>query len=166
VLSLVLALAVSQAEPPPESRARPAPAEVALSVPVRATLSIVGGVLGAAAGLGLTLLLVSPNPNLDSKFATAAMGALLTTGAVFTIHEVLGGRGEVALAILAGLGSFAVAAAVAGAIDGNVPMGPILIAAIGALPASGLVALSLEATSPAARKVDLFVAPTGLLVRF
>jgi hypothetical protein len=166
MLALALALALSQVELPPEATATPAPQRLAVSVPMRATLSVLAGVVGAAAGLGLSLALVGGNPLLDVKFATAAMCALLTVGGVFTVHQLLGGRGEVALAVVVGLAAFAFAALGANAIDGTVPLGPILIASLGGLPAAGLVMLSLEGTSPRERKVELLAAPTGLLVRF
>ncbi len=167
MLALVLAAALAQAEPPPEPRAAPPPPPVSSTLGFRIGLSAAGGVVGAAAGLGVTLLLVSGNPALDSRFATAAMCALLVSGGVFSVHQVLGGRGEVALAILAGVLSYAAAAGVVAAIDAStVPLGPILLAAIGLVPAAGLSILGLETTSPDKRRAELFVAPTGLLVRF
>jgi len=172
VLALLLAASLAQAEPPPEPEPLPPPpprqVQVGPSLGLRVGLSALAGVAGAAVGLGLTLALVSGNPLLDSRFATAAMCALLVTGGVFTVHQALGGRGEVALAILGGVLSYAAATAVVAAIDtGSVPLGPILIASIGLVPAAGLAILSLEGTSTDPRlRASLTVGPGSLLVRF
>jgi hypothetical protein len=166
VLALVLAVSLSQAEPPPETRAYPPRPQVEVSVAVRVALGLAAGVLGAAAGLGLSLAVASGNPQLDVSFSTAALAALLVTGGVFTVHEALGGRGEVTLALALCLASFAVAGVVAQRLDGTAPLTPILVASLGALPASGLAVLGLELTSPPRRGVSVLVGPGGLVVRF
>lgn len=170
--SLVLMLALSQTgllpdaqpEPPPEARLIPQPqAPEPPSVVTRSLLATGGGTLAGGAALGLSLLLVGQNANFDPTFATAALASLLITGVAFTIHEALGGRGEITLSFLLTAVMMAGAAVLATAIDASRPMAPILTAAIGSLPAAAAAVFGLEATSPKAKpRVAVSVGPTGI----
>lgn len=168
--SLVLLLALSQTELPPDALA-PLPPPVAPQEekqppepPSVVTRTLLSGAAGTAAGgvsLGIALLLVGDNPLFDPTFATAALASLMITGVVFALHEALGGRGEITLALLFTSIVMAGAAGLAVAIDGSRPMTPILTAAIGSLPAAAAAVFGLEATSPKPKRVTIAIGPTG-----
>lgn len=179
-LSLVLVLALSQAdlrppdsapsptELPPEARLTPRPPPPAPpSVFARSLLATGGGTLAGGASLGIALLLVGTNPNFDPTFATAALASLLITGVAFTIHEALGGRGEVTLSFLLTAVVMAGAAGIATALDSGRTMGPVLTAVIGSLPAAAAAVFGLEATSPKPRPTPaVVVTPTSFRATF
>jgi hypothetical protein len=164
MLSLVMALALSQAVPelPPEARVTPQPqAPAPPSVFTRSLLATGGGTLAGAASFGIAMLLVGQNQRFDPTFATAALSALLITGVAFTIHEALGGRGEITLGFLLCAVVMAGAAGLAFAIDDTHQLSPVLTMAIGSVPAAAAAVFGLEGTSPQARaKVQL--TPTGI----
>lgn len=155
MLSLVLALALSQVEPvepPPETRlAPPVEAPAPPSVVTRTLLSTGGGALAGAAGLGIAMLLVGANPSFDSVFATAALSALLITGVSFTLHQALGGNGEITLAFLGCALLVAGAAGLALAINPTRDLAPYLLTAIGSIPAAAAAVIALEGTTPKAK---------------
>lgn len=149
MLSLVLALALSQAEPPPESRLVPPPeAPAPPSVVTRTLLSTGGGALAGAASLGIAMLLVGANPAFDSVFATGALSSLLITGVAFTLHQALGGSGEITLAFLGCAVLVAGAAGLALAINPSRDIAPYLLTAIGSVPAAAAAVFALEGTTP------------------
>jgi len=163
MLALVLFLSVSQVAPPTP---QPQPGDTA-TVATRAAWSGAAGLVGAGAGLGISLLFSFANPSFDAKFATSALSALLIAAAVVTVHEALGGRGEIVFAIVCSLGIMALSGVLAEAMDGGVPKTPILIAAMGAVPASALSVLVLEASSPKPKsKVQVLATAGGLVVTF
>lgn len=164
MLSLVLALALSQAEPPPEARLTPQPQPPAPpSAVTRSLLATGGGTLAGAASLGIALLLVGQNTRFDATFATAALSSLLITGVAFTIHQALGGRGEITLAFLACAVLMAGAAWLAVAIDNGHGLAPVLTMAIGSLPAAAGAVLALEGTTPQSKsRVQIALGPTGI----
>ena len=174
--SLVLMLALAQTallpdaqpEPPPEARLTPQPQPPEPpSVFTRSLLATGGGTLAGGAALGLSVLLVGQNANFDPTFATAALASLLITGVAFTIHEALGGRGEITLSFLMTAVVMAGAAVLATAIDSSRPMAPILTAAIGSLPAAAAAVFGLEATSPKPKtRVAVSVGATGIYGTF
>lgn len=177
MLSLVLALALSQSEPPlpplteppPEARLVPQPeAPPPPSVLTRSLLSTGVGTLGGPAALGIAMLLVGSNPNFDAVFASAALAALLVTGGAFTLHEALGGRGEITLSFLACAVVMAGAAGIALAANPTREYAPYLTIGIGSLPAAAAAVLALEATSPAPRKraIAITLTPTGVMGTF
>lgn len=176
MLTFVLALAVSQveppppmppAEPPPETRYVPPPPKKAPPSPeLRVGLGVGGGTLAGGVGLGISLLLAGQNAAFDTSFATAALSALLVAGAAFSIHQALGGNGEVILAFLGSAAMMAGAAGIALAIDPGQPLTSVLVAAIGSAPAAGAAILVLELTTPNARpqspRIALHFAPNGV----
>lgn len=168
MLSLALALVLTQAELPPEARVTPQPAaKPPPSVVTRSLLATGGGALAGGASLGIALLLVGQNQNFDPTFATAALASLLITGVAFTIHEALGGRGEITLGFLLCTVVMAGAAGLAVAIDGSRDMAPILTAAIGSVPAAAAAVFGLEGTSPQPKsRVQIAVGPTGIMGTF
>lgn len=170
---LVLALTLSQVELPPEARARPEVAAAAQpTVWTRALLSGGAGALAGGAALGLSWMLLSGNPSVgsfDPTFANAALGTLLISGVAFSVHQSLGGQGEVLLALLLVGATMAGTSALAQALDGSLPLTPILATAMGALPAAALAVLGLELTSPAPKTVApvrLAVGPGALHLTF
>jgi hypothetical protein len=171
MLSLALALALSQvepAEPPPETRLTP-PAEAPAppSVVTRTLLSTGGGALAGAAGLGIAMLLVGANPNFDAVFATAALSALLITGVSFTLHQALGGNGEITLAFLGCALLVAGATGLALAINPSRDIAPYLLTAIGSIPAAAGAVIALEGTTPQAKpKPRLAIAFNGVYGTF
>lgn len=180
-LSLVLMLAISQTdlrppepvpspnELPPEARLtpQPPPPEPPSGV-ARSLLATGGGTLAGGASLGLALLLVGNNVNFDPTFATAALASLLITGVAFTIHEALGGRGEITLSFLLTAVVMAGAGALSAALmNGDRIMGPVLAAAMGSLPAAAAAVFGLEATSPKSKnRVAVTFGPTGFRATF
>ena len=173
--SLVLLLVLSQngllpeplPEPPPEARLTPQPEpRPPASVFTRSLLATDGGTLAGGAALGIALLLVGQNANFDPTFATAALASILITGVAFTIHEALGGRGEITLSFLLTAVVMAGAALVATAIDSSRLMAPLLTTAIGSLPAAAAAVFGLEATSPKPRRITVAVGPTGIIGTF
>ncbi|MFZ5441815.1 MAG: hypothetical protein ACOZQL_17560 [Myxococcota bacterium] len=177
MLSLVLALALTQAEAPPAALPEP-PRELRVapqppppeppSVWTRALLGTGLGTLAGPAAFGISYLLVSRNPNFDLTFATAALSSLLISGVAFSVHSALGGRGEVTLGFLATVAVMAGAAGLASAIDSSREVAPLLTVAIGSLPAAALAMLALEGTNPQRKpaRVQVAFAPTGLVGRF
>lgn len=175
-LSCVLLLALSQTGLPPELEPAPIPVPQAspepkprepASVVTRVLLGTGGGTLAGAASLGLAVLLVGNNPNFDPTFATAALSALLITGVAFAIHEALGGRGEITLALLFTSIVMASAGGIASAISGDRTLAPVLTAAIGSLPAAAAAMFGLEATSPKPKaRIAIAFGPTGFSGRF
>jgi len=162
MLSLFMALALSQAELPPEARLTPtAAAPPPPSVVTRSLLATGGGALAGGASLGIALLLVGQNQRFDPTFATAALSALLITGVAFTVHEALGGRGEITLGFLLCAVVMAGAAGLAIAIDSTRELAPVLTMAIGSIPAAAAAVFGLEGTSPQAR-AKVRVSPTGI----
>lgn len=159
--SCVLLLALSQTGLPPELPPEPA------SVLTRTLLGTGGGALAGAASLGIAVLLVGNNPNFDPTFATAALSSLLITGVAFAIHEALGGRGEITLALLFTSIVMASAGGIASAITGDRTLAPVLAAAIGSVPAAAAAMFGLEATSPKPKvRIALAFGPTGFSGRF
>lgn len=146
-------------EPPPErERTKPAP-----TIWPRAMLSGAGGVAGAGAALAISLAFTGANPSFDVNFATAALGSLLVTGVAFSIHQAMGGRGEITLALLLSIAAMAGSAALSSRLDGTVPRTPILTAAIGAVPAAALAVFALEGTTPKPRRgPQIAFGPLGL----
>jgi hypothetical protein len=179
-LGLVLTLALAQVdpspvdpvpaqnEPPPEARLTPPPpAPAGPSVLTRSLLSTGGGTLAGGAALGIGLLLVGGNPLFDPTFATAALSALLVTGVAFSIHAALGGKGEITLALLIASAVMAGAGLAATAITSDRLLAPVVVAAIGALPAAALATFGLEGTSPKPKtRVAISVAPNGVFATF
>ena len=177
-LSLVLLLALSQTDPllpdspplprelPSEARLIPPPAPPAPpSVVTRSLLAIGGGTLAGGVSLGIAVLLVGSNPNFDPTFATAALASLLITGVAFAIHEAMGGRGEITLALLLTAAVMAGSAGLAIAIDKN--NSAVLTAAIGSLPAAAAAVFGLEITSPKSKaRVAVAFGPTGFRATF
>jgi hypothetical protein len=178
MLSLVLALALTQSEPPllptpeeppPEARLTPPPEAPPPPSPVtRSLLSAGGGTLGGPAALGIAMLLVGSNPRFDAVFASAALASLLITGVAFTIHQALGGRGEITLSFLACAALMAGAAGIALAANPQRDLAPYLTIGIGSIPAAIGATLALEGTSPAPRKraIALTVTPVGVMGSF
>jgi hypothetical protein len=164
VLGLVLLVALSQVDPPSVTE----PKVSGPNVLTRAVWSGAAGVAGASAALGIGLLLYQSNSALDVKFATAALAGLLLGGLAVTLHEALGGRGEVVLGLIASLGVMALSGVVAEALDGGMPRTAVLTVAMGALPAAVLTVLALEGTSPKPKTPRVTVVPlgTGLAVLF
>jgi peptidoglycan/LPS O-acetylase OafA/YrhL len=134
----------------------------------RVFLSTGAGVLGSGAGLGIALAFSLPNPTFDSKFATSALCALLVAGGAFLVHQAMRGQGEVMFGLLGSIVAMVAATFVANAIDQTVPTGPILTAAIGALPGAALAVLGLELSSTNRRRAPVKVsfAPTSVVVAF
>lgn len=180
MLSLVLALALSQSEPPllptdpmgeppPEARLVPQPEPPpGPSVVTRSLLSTGGGSLGGPAALGIAMLLVGSNPRFDAVFASGALASLLITGVAFTLHQALGGRGEITLAFLACAALMAGAAGIALAANPTREYAPYLTIGIGSIPAAAAAVIALEGTSPAPRKraIALSFTPTGVMGTF
>lgn len=176
-LSLVLLIALSQAEVPPEALPTPGEQPPAarpvdkgdknerepISPVTRSLLAGGGGALAGGASLGIALLLVGSNPNFDPTFATAALATLMITGVTFALHQALGGQGEITLSFLLTAIVMAGAGALGAAIgQGHRTLSPVLAAAIGSVPAAGAAVFALEATTPKARKkVALAFGPTG-----
>ena len=154
---------MEEEEPAPRPRPSDPP-----SLASRVLFTGLGAVAGSAAGLGLSAALTAPSPALDTTFANAMLSALLLTGVGFTVHEAMGGRGEIMLALLSSVVIMGASAAIANAIDRTVPTAPILTSVIGTLPAAALVVLSLEGTSTGRRHLRTSLAPAphggGLLV--
>lgn len=182
-LGLLLALSLSQAgdappveplpsqnEPPPEARVTPpAPQPQGVSVVTRALLAGAGGTLAGGASLGIGLLLVGGNAGLDPLFSTAALASLLVSGVAFSIHAALGGRGEITLAFIVAAAVMAGAGALSAALTQERFLGPILVAAIGSLPAAAAATFALEGTSPRPKRlpgVAVTFAPNGLFATF
>jgi hypothetical protein len=151
MMPVVLALALAQLEFPNENQAVATPGPPAAPVLTRSLLAIGGGTLAAGAALGISALLVGANPGFDPTFANAALGAMLVAGVSFSVHQAMGGRGEVLLALLFSSVVMAGAAGLATAIDGGQPLTPILTTAIGALPAAAAAVLGLELSTPQPR---------------
>lgn len=178
--SLVLALALSQtdlrppesapspSELPPEARLTPQPEPPAPpSVFTRSVLATGAGTLAGGASLGIALLLVGGNVNFDPTFATAALASLLITGVAFTVHEALGGRGEITLSFLLSAVVMAGAAVLGTALDSERMMSAVLTAAIGSLPAAAAAVFGLEGTSPKVKsRVAVVFGPTGFRATF
>ena len=176
MLSLALALMLGQAaeptpppvepapEPPPEARVVPMPEMPPGPSPVtRSLLSAGGGSLGGPASLAIALLLIGQNPNFDPVFATGALSSLLITGIAFSLHQALGGGGEITLSFLGCALAMAGAAGLSLAIDPTKQIAPYLTVAIGSIPAAVLAVVGLEGTTPKARKGPrLVVAPNGV----
>jgi hypothetical protein len=178
---LVLALAVAQAEPvpvdpvppqqeaPPEARVTPPPPPRAgPSVLTRSLLSTGGGTLAGGAAVGIALILTGGNPLFDPTFASAALSSILVAGVAFSIHAALGGRGEITLAFLLTAAAMAGTGMIVNAITQDRVTGPLLVAAIGALPAAALATLALEGTSPKPKTTGATfnLAPTGVYGTF
>ena len=174
--SCVLLLVLSQTGLPPELQPEPIPLPrsapepkppVPASVLTRTLLGTGGGALAGAASLGIAVLLVGNNPNFDPTFATAALASLLITGVAFAIHEALGGRGEITLALLFTSIVMASAGGIASAITGDRTLAPVLAAAIGSVPAAAAAMFGLEATSPKPKaRIAIAFGPTGFSGRF
>jgi peptidoglycan/LPS O-acetylase OafA/YrhL len=177
MLALVLALSVGQIDQPLDQPPAPVeqPVDAALKptafkppdVAQRSVLSGLAGIAGAGVALGLTLGFAAGNAQFDTKFSTAALGAILVTGGAFTVHQMLGGRGEITLALLGAIVGMGLGALVANLADQSVPLVPILTAVIGSVPAAALTVLSLEGTTPLPRQpVRISMLPSGILVTF
>lgn len=169
MVSLALALLLSQAELPPEARLPPPPpAGPQVSVVTRALLSGGGGVLAGGASLGIAYLLAGQNANFDLTFAAAGLSAIMISGVAYTIHEVLGGRGEITLGFLFSALAMAGAAAIAYAVNPERDIAPLLAVGIGTVPAAVATVLGLEGTSPNKKPsaVQVNVGPTGISGRF
>lgn len=181
-LGLLLALSLSQAEArpvepipapqelPPEARVTPPePPRQGVPVVTRALLAGGGGTLAGGASMGIALLLVGANVGLDPTFATAALASLLVSGVAFSIHAALGGRGEIMLAFLISAAVMAGAGALSAAVSQDRLLAPILVAAIGSLPAAAAATFALEGTSPRPRRVPglaVSFGPTGFFATF
>jgi hypothetical protein len=165
MLALALTLALSQSELP-EARVIPGPPEAIVpSVLTRSLLATSAGTLAGPVSLGIALLLVGQNERFDPTFATAALSSLLVTGAAFTIHQMLGGRGEITLGFLLCAAVMAGAGGLASAINPSRDVAPILVVAIGSLPAAAAAVLGLEGTSPQQKpkaRLAMTFAPNGV----
>ncbi|PZR15028.1 MAG: hypothetical protein DI536_09635 [Archangium gephyra] len=182
MLTLALVLALGQVEPPPpmplpepepppeSTYVPPAPTKPPPSPELRIGLGIGGGTLAGGAGLGIALLLTGQNSAFEPTFATAALSALLVAGVAFSIHQALGGNGEIILAFLGSAAMMGVAAGIAVAVDPGQPVGAILVAAAGSLPAAGAAVTLLELTTPNAKPktgtVSFNLAPNGVYGTF
>ena len=171
MVSLALALLVSQVELPPEARVTPSePERPQVSVVTRALLSGGGGVLAGGASLGIAYLLAGQNAGFDITFAAAGLSAIMISGVAYTIHEVLGGRGEITLGFLFSALAMAGATAIAYAVNPQRDIAPILAVGIGTVPAAVVAVLGLEGTSPTPKKtpapVQVAVGPTFISGRF
>jgi hypothetical protein len=178
MVSLILALALAQTEPPlvptpeeppPEARLIPPPEAPPPPSPVkRSLLSAGGGALGGPAALGIAMLLVGANPRFDSVFASGALASLLITGVAFTLHQALGGHGEITLSFLACAAIMAGSAAIALAANPGREIAPYLTIGIGSIPAAVAATLALEGTTPQPRKkaIALTVTPAGVMGTF
>lgn len=168
MLALVLVVALSQTELPPEARQEPGPPEpVPPSLLTRSLLSGGGGVLAGSASLGITMLLMRENPNFDLTFATAGLSSLLITGAVFALHQVLGGQGEITFSFLLTALVMAGSAGIAAAIGGGREITPIYVAAIGSVPAAAAAVFALEITTPKKKRpLTVGLGPTGIYGSF
>ncbi len=119
----------------------------------RILLSGGAGVAGAGLALGAMFLFSdvrnrvnSNGASFDLVFGTAALGSVLVAGVALAVHQVLGGRGEPALAALGSVACMMVTALAVGAARVDQQTGAIMVAAIGALPAAISVTAILEAT--------------------
>lgn len=167
-LALVLAIALGQADLPNEARLTPnPPPPPPPSTVARILLAGAGATLASGASLGVTLLLLEPNPRLDATFATAALSTLLVTGAAFAIHQALGGHGEISLSFLFTAIIVAGTAGIVAAVPHDTRLTPFFITAVGAIPAAAAAVLGLELTNPqASHRVSATVGPTGLRMTF
>jgi hypothetical protein len=116
------------------------------------------GIVGAGAAFGLVMLFADVRSRVttsgtafDTVFATAALGSLLVAGFSVAAHQLLGGRGEVALAALASVACMAVVGLAVNVAQFDPTTGSALVAAIGAVPAAVSVTAVLEATGALAR---------------
>lgn len=181
MLSLALVLALSQTEPPlpiPSSQPSEPPPEARLvpqpepppgpSAVTRSLLSTGGGSLGGPAALGIAMLLVGSNPRFDAVFASGALASLLVTGVAFTLHQALGGHGEITLSFLACAVVMAGAAGIALAANPTREYAPFLTIGIGSIPAAAAAVIALEGTTPAPRKnaIAVRLTPTGVMGTF
>jgi hypothetical protein len=171
MLALLLALTLAQAEPPHEARQAPPPAPPPPpSAVTRSLLATAGGSLAGGASLGIALLLAGQNPRFDTTFATGALASLLITGVAFTIHQALGGHGEITLSFLLCAVVVAGSALLASVINPGHELGPYLTVAIGSVPAAAAAVLGLEGTTPAPRAKagvpHISVGPTGFFGTF
>ena len=171
----ILLATLSQTGLPPELEPKPIPVPQApeakpkepASVATRALLGTGGGALAGTASLGIAVLLVGRNDNFDPNFATAALASILITGVTFAIHEALGGRGEITLALLFTTIVMATTGAIVGATTTDRMLAPVLTAAIGSVPAAAAAVFGLEATSPKPKaRVAIAFGPTGFSGRF
>lgn len=158
---VILTLTLSQAELPPEARFAPRAETPAPSVVSRSLLATGGGALAGWGSLGLVMLVVGSNPNLDATFANAAFASIAIAGVAFATHNTLGGQGEVVFSFLLSAAVMAGAAGLAIAIDGHRGLTPLLTTAIGAIPAAAAAVFGLEVSSPRPKGVRLAFAPSG-----
>jgi hypothetical protein len=120
MLGLIAVLTLAQPLPPdvpPESRVDPPPPAVADNVVRRGVFERLGSILGTWARSASFGPSPRQNPQLDAKFANAALGALLMTGGAFAVHELLGGRGEITLVLLTSIAVAGLSARVANTIN-------------------------------------------------
>ncbi len=124
------------------------------------------GVLGAAASLGAVEAMLAANNRLDGSFTNVGLGAIMVAGVAFTVHNALGGRGEVLFALLGSLTMMAGAFACAQAIDPTGRDVTWLTTAIGAAPAALGAMGMLELSSPSNPSVKIAMGPGSVVVRF
>ncbi|MCA2980872.1 MAG: hypothetical protein INH41_26170 [Myxococcaceae bacterium] len=174
-LCLVLSLAQVQAPAEPAADAPVAPAltpaaegvpppELPPTLPAdpkqtpRIWLTGAAGLAGAAAGFGLILLfaqlrmgLMTSGASFDTTFSTGALGGVLVAGFGLATHQLLGGRGEPALAALASVACMLISAFAVSLAQLDPVASAGLVAAIGAVPAAVSVTAILEATGAVSR---------------
>lgn len=125
----------------------------------RVWLSGGAGVLGSGASFlamlgfaGLRSAMQPSGGSFDLLFGTAALGALLITGFELAVHQLLAGKGEAGLAVLAAIGVMAITGVAVGSAQLDPTTGGALVAGIGAIPAAVAVTAVLEATSSMGRR--------------
>jgi hypothetical protein len=173
MLSLCLALTLAQVQPPAEEPAADAPvapamtpaddgmspAELPTQPPAdpkqtpRIWLTGAAGLAGAAAGFGLIMLfslirsgIMNSGASFDTTFSTGALGGVLVAGFGLATHQLMGGRGEPALAALASVACMLISALAVSTAQLDPVTSGALVAAIGAIPAAVSVTAILEAT--------------------
>lgn len=177
MLSLCLVLTLAQvdapAEPAEDAPVAPSmtpaqegmpPAELPTQPPAdpkqtpRIWLTGAAGLAGAAAGFGLILLfsqiragIMNSGAAFDTTFSTGALGGVLVAGFGLATHQLLGGKGEPALAALASVACMLVAALAVSTAQLDPVASAGLVAAIGAVPAAVSVTAILEATGSLSR---------------
>lgn len=177
MLSLCLVLTLAQvqapAEPAEDAPVAPSmtpaadgmpPAELPTQPPTdpkqtpRIWLTGAAGLAGAAAAFGLIQLfaqirlgLMTSGATFDTTFSTGALGGVLVAGFGLATHQLLGGRGEPALAALASVAVMLLSAFAVSVAQLDPVLSGGLVAAIGAVPAAISVTAILEATGSLSR---------------
>ena len=161
MLFVLLALSLTQAELPPEARLAPKSQPQAPSILTRSLLAAGGGAVAGGLSLGVVVLLVGSNPNLDATFANAVFASITIAGVALATHQALGGRGEVVWSFLMTAAVMGGAAGLAIAIDGRRELTPFITTAIGVVPAAAAAVFGLEVSSPRQRGLSVSFTPGG-----